>query len=763
MNDEIISRISEELKISVPQVKNTLSMLEEGNTVPFIARYRKEQTKGLDEEQILYIQKQYDYQIKLAERKENVLSLISEQGKLTDEIQKSVMECTKLSQVEDLYRPYAQKKKTRAATAIKNGLQPLADWMLALPADGSLEDEAAKYVTETVKTVKAAIQGAEDIVAESVSDNAKQRWAFKDSILKSGVLATKIKKDAKDDEKVYEMYYDRSEKISQIADHRIMAIDRAEKEKVITVSFVFDEEHLEDTAFQSLIKGQKTAVEEELKAAVKGGCERLLFPSIEREIRSDLSERAQNKSIEIFSMNLEKLLLQAPLKGRVVLGFDPGFYNGCKLAVIDETGKMLTVDKVYPFKGKGEDTDAIALAKKKVLTLINKYHVQIIAIGNGTASRESEKLCSELIHENNLDVQYAIVSEAGASVWSAQKEAREEFPDMAVEERSAVSIGRRLLDPLAELIKIDPQSIGVGQYQHDLPQKALSDRLDEVVMKSVNRTGADANTASIELLTHISGLNAGIAKEIINYRNTNGKFTNRKQLLKVKKLGPKAYEQCAGFLRITDGEEPLDETSIHPESYDAAKKVMQACGISQMGEADAQFPEDKTKDLGIDSYTLKDIEEAIRQPLRDYRDQFDGALLKSDVLQISDLHKGDSLSGTVRNVVDFGAFVDIGLHDDGLVHISHMSMNRIKHPSEIVSVGDIVTVYIYDVDEERGRVQLSLLPLDQLEQRDAQIARRRSSGDRKKYPHKNVPHKEEKKPVTMDDAMAKLMQRFGRD
>jgi uncharacterized protein len=763
MNDEIISRISEELKISVPQVKNTLSMLEEGNTVPFIARYRKEQTKGLDEEQILYIQKQYDYQIKLAERKENVLSLISEQGKLTDEIQKSVMECTKLSQVEDLYRPYAQKKKTRAATAIKNGLQPLADWMLALPADGSLEDEAAKYVTETVKTVKAAIQGAEDIVAESVSDNAKQRWAFKDSILKSGVLATKIKKDAKDDEKVYEMYYDRSEKISQIADHRIMAIDRAEKEKVITVSFVFDEEHLEDTAFQSLIKGQKTAVEEELKAAVKGGCERLLFPSIEREIRSDLSERAQNKSIEIFSMNLEKLLLQAPLKGRVVLGFDPGFYNGCKLAVIDETGKMLTVDKVYPFKGKGEDADAIALAKKKVLTLINKYHVQIIAIGNGTASRESEKLCSELIHENNLDVQYAIVSEAGASVWSAQKEAREEFPDMAVEERSAVSIGRRLLDPLAELIKIDPQSIGVGQYQHDLPQKALSDRLDEVVMKSVNRTGADANTASIELLTHISGLNAGIAKEIINYRNTNGKFTNRKQLLKVKKLGPKAYEQCAGFLRITDGEEPLDETSIHPESYDAAKKVMQACGISQMGEADAQFPEDKTKDLGIDSYTLKDIEEAIRQPLRDYRDQFDGALLKSDVLQISDLHKGDSLSGTVRNVVDFGAFVDIGLHDDGLVHISHMSMNRIKHPSEIVSVGDIVTVYIYDVDEERGRVQLSLLPLDQLEQRDAQIARRRSSGDRKKYPHKNVPHKEEKKPVTMDDAMAKLMQRFGRD
>lgn len=757
MNEEIIKRISQELKITEEQIQNTLSMLEEGNTVPFIARYRKEQTKGLDEEQILYIQKQYDYQLKLAERKEAVLKLIGDQGKLTDEIKKSVEEATKLSQVEDIYRPYAQKKKTRATTAIKLGLQPLSEWMLKSDENSNLEEEAAKYITEEVKTTKSAIQGAKDIIAEMVSDNAKQRWAFKDTILKSGVLATKIKKDAKDENKVYEMYYDRSEKISQLADHRIMAIDRAEKEKVITVSFVFDEEYLEEEAYKNLMHRNSTSVEKELKDACIDGCTRLLFPSIEREIRSELSEKAQNQSIEIFSMNLEKLLLQAPLKGRIVLGFDPGFYNGCKLAVIDETGKMLTVDKVYPFRTNKENPEAIVAAKKKVLSLIEKYHVQIIAIGNGTASRESEKLCAELIHDNHLDVQYAIVSEAGASVWSAQEAARLEFPDMAIEERSAVSIGRRLLDPLAELIKIDPQSIGVGQYQHDLPQKALTQRLDEVVMKAVNRTGADLNTASVELLTHISGLNAGIAKEIINYRNENGKFTNRKQLLKVKKLGPKAYTQCAGFLRITDGDEPLDETSIHPESYDAAREVMKACGITKLGEKDAEFPVDKTKDLGIDSYTLADIEDAIKQPLRDYRDQFDGALLKSDVLEISDLHKGDQLSGTVRNVVDFGAFVDIGLHQDGLAHISHMSMNRVSHPSEVVSVGDIITVWVYDIDEARGRVQLSLLPLDQLEQRDAQMKRKKSSKDKKKYSKKP-----EKKEMTMDDAMANLLARFGK-
>ena len=757
MNENIIQAIAAELKVQLSQVENTLSLLAEGNTVPFIARYRKEATKGLDEEQIFYIQKQYEYQQKLAERKENVLKLIEEQGKLTEEIKQSVIECTKLSQVEDIYRPYAQKKKTRATTAIKNGLQPLADWMLALPTEGSLEAEAEKYLSEAVPTVAEAIQGAKDIIAEVVSDNAKQRWAFKDTIMQAGVLQTKLKKDAVDENKVYEMYYDRSEKISQIADHRIMAIDRAEKEKVITVSFIFDDEQLKKNALKTLLKGQTTIVEDVLYEAVVDGCDRLLFPSIEREIRSELSERAQNKSIEIFSMNLEKLLLQAPLKGRIVLGFDPGFFNGCKLAVIDETGKMLTVSKIFPFSKKGED---IETSKKKLLALIQKYHVQIIAIGNGTASRESEKLVAELIHEHKLDVSYAIVSEAGASVWSAQEAARKEFPDIEVEERSAVSIGRRLLDPLAELIKIDPQSIGVGQYQHDLPQKALTERLDEVVMKSVNRTGADLNTASLELLTHISGLNSGTAQEIVNYRNENGRFTNRKQLLKVKKLGPKAFTQCAGFLRITDGDEPLDQTSIHPESYEAARKLMQACGITKLGEADITFPKEKTAELGIDEYTLEDIEEAIRQPLRDYRDQFDGALLKSDVLNISDLHVGDQLSGTVRNVVDFGAFVDIGLHEDGLVHLSHMSMKRISHPSECVAVNDIVKVWVYQIDEARNRVQLSLLPLDQLEQRDAAYRRRKAAGKHNNQrPKHNKPVKKE---VSMDDALARLKERFGK-
>ncbi|MGM9940816.1 MAG: Tex family protein [Bulleidia sp.] len=757
MSEEIIVRIAKELNITVEQVKNTLSLLQEDCTVPFIARYRKEATKGLDEEQILYIQKQYDYLQKLQERKENVLKLIAEQGKLTDEITKSVNEATKLSQVEDIYRPYAQKKKTRAATAIRLGLQPLADWMLGCPETGTPEEEATKYVTEEVKNVKEALQGAMDIIAEVVSDNAKQRWAFKDFINKSGVLKTVLKKDAKDENRVYEMYYDRSEKVSSLQDHRIMAIDRAEKEKVITVSFVYDKEHLEKQACDALLKGRTTVVQSLLELAAKDGCERLLFPSIEREIRSDLSARAQEKSIEVFSMNLEKLLLQAPLKGRIVLGFDPGFANGCKLAVIDETGKMLTTAKIYPFRGK-QTPEAIARAKAAVVKLIKDYHVQIIAIGNGTASRESEKLCAELIHENNLDVQYAIVSEAGASVWSAQEDAREEFPDLAVEERSAVSIGRRLLDPLAELIKIDPKSIGVGQYQHDLPQKQLSSRLDEVVMKAVNRTGADLNTASVDLLTHISGLNRGIAKEIVHYRDENGRFTNRKQLLNVKKLGPKAYTQCAGFLRITGGDEPLDETSIHPESYDAARALMKACGIEKLGEADAVFPQEKVKDLGIDSYTLHDIEDAIRQPLRDYRDQYDTALLKSDVLELSDLHKGDQLSGTVRNVVDFGAFIDIGLHDDGLAHISHMSMKRISHPSEVVSVGDIVNCYVYEVDETKGKVQLSLIPLADLEKRDAAYRNRKSSRGKKN----NRNRKPEKKQVTMDDAMANLLARFGK-
>ncbi len=751
MNDTIIAALAKELKIREEQVRQTLTMLQEGDTVPFIARYRKEQTGALDEEQILAIQKQYDYQLRLQERKEDVVRLIEEQGRLTEEIRQSVFACEKLSQVEDIYRPYMQKKKTRAATAVKAGLQPLADWLLALPERGDPLAEAAAYINDTVKDASAALQGARDIIAEAVSDNAHQRWDFKDTIMKSGFMVTKKKPDAADEKEVYRNYYEYRERLSTIADHRIMAIDRAEKEKVISVSFSFDEAGLKETAARALLHGKNTVAEKELRLAAEDGCDRLLFPSIEREIRSELSDRAQAASIEIFSKNLEKLLLQPPLKGRVILGFDPGYYNGCKLAVIDATGRMLTVDKVFPFRGKDADQEP---AKRKLLSLIKKYAVKIVAIGNGTASRESEQLIAELIRENSLDVSYAIVSEAGASVWSAQEAARKEFPDMPVEERSAVSIARRLLDPLAELIKIDPKSIGVGQYQHDLPQKALGERLDEAVSKCVNRTGADLNTASKELLTHISGLNAAIAGEIVSYRNENGRFTDRQQLLKVRRLGPKAFQQCAGFLRITDGAEPLDATSIHPESYADAKKLMAACGIRTLGVKDAVFPKEKTDLLGIDPYTLRDIEENIRQPLRDYREQFDGALLRSDILDISDLHVGDKLSGTVRNVVNFGAFVDIGLHDDGLVHVSRMSQRRNIDPMDVVSVGDIVDVWVHEIDTDRGRISLSLLPPEKLKERDSKPHR----GGNNPRPMVN---KSEKKGPTMEDAMAALRKRFG--
>ncbi|MBQ9037455.1 MAG: RNA-binding transcriptional accessory protein [Erysipelotrichaceae bacterium] len=765
MNNEIIQAIAKKLKITVDQVNNTLSLLEEGNTVPFIARYRKEATHNLDEEQILYIEKQYTYEVKLAERKEAVLKSIEQQGKLTDEIRASVMECTKLSQVEDVYRPYVQKKKTRAAVAIKNGLQPLADWMLSLPESGDVEKEAEKYLSEEVKSTADAIQGAKDIIAEFVSDNAQLRWEYKEYIETTGMLVTKLKKDAVDEKHVYEMYYDRKEKVSSIADHRVMAIDRAEKEKVINATFEYDVDYLVDKEVKRLLKGTPTICASQITEAVDDGLKRLLFPSVEREIRSDLSERAQNKSIEIFSLNLEKLLLQAPLKGRVVLGFDPAFRTGCKLAVLDETGKMLKIDKIYPHEPQND----VAGSRKKLLDLISTYNVKIIAIGNGTASRESEKLVADLIRDYKLDVSYAIVSEAGASVYSASDIARAEFPDLHVEERSAVSIGRRLLDPLAELIKIDPKSIGVGQYQHDLPEKALNERLDEAIMKAVNRTGADLNTASPELLTHISGLNSATAKEIVNYRNENGRFTNREQLKKVKKLGEKTFQQCAGFLRIVDGDEPLDQTSIHPESYELTRKLMKLSHVEKLGQENIEFDEKAISELGIDAYTLKDIEDAIRQPLRDYRDQFDGALLKSDVLDISNLHKGDSLSGTVRNVVDFGAFVDIGLHDDGLIHVTRLSMNPISHPSDVVSVGDIVTVYVYEVDEARGRVQLSLLPLEQLAQKEARQKEQRNRsfkkpGNKNKNNNKNnvKSEKPKKESVSMEEATRRLMERFGK-
>ena len=751
MNQDINKSIAQELKVSLKQVEATLSMLQEGNTVPFIARYRKEATGGLDEEQILYIEKQYKYQVNLAERKDAVINLIDQQGKLTEEIKNAILACDKLSQVEDLYKPYKQKKKTRAAEAIRKGLQPLADFILALQEKADLNSEAEKYLSEEVKSVEDAIQGAKDIIAENVSDNAKLRWKLKDYIYNSSSIICKLKKDGQDEKKVYEMYYDYSEKTTVMANHRVMAIDRAEKEKVIAVTFNYDFEHVTEETYNTYLQGKTSTLETTLHEAIEDGLSRLLLPSIENEIRADLSDRAHKASIEVFSNNLEKLLSQPPLLGRTVLGFDPGFYNGCKLAVVDETGKMLTVEKVYPFRKEGE----IDKSKEKLLQLINQYKVKTIAIGNGTASRESEKLCSELIKDNNLDVTYCLVSEAGASVWSAQDDARKEFPDLQVEERSAVSIARRLLDPLAELIKIDPKSIGVGQYQHDLPENELSERLDEATMKVVNRVGADLNTASAELLKNISGLNAGIAKEIINYRNTNGKFTNRKQLLDVKKLGEKAFTQCAGFLRIKDGDEPLDATSIHPESYEQAKQIMKVSNITKLGSADIEFNFEQINKLGIDEYTLKDVMDAIKTPLRDYRDQFEGAILKSNILELKDLKVGDELSGTVRNVVDFGAFIDIGLHEDGLVHISRMSNKRVNTPLDVVSVNDIVKVYVYEIDEAKNRVQLSLLSPAELAKRDAD---NKAFKSRKKAYNKPYHKKEE---INEEEAMAKLLERFG--
>lgn len=706
--EQLIEPIAQEMHVSVEQVKNTLELLEMGNTVPFIARYRKEVTKGLDEEQIYFIEKEYNYQQNLQKRKEDVLRIIETQGKLTDEIKNQVNACLKLSEVEDLYRPYQQKRKTRAAEAIKKGLEPLALWIMGCPKTGSVEMEAQKYLSEQVKTIEEALQGAKDIIAEKVSDDAKLRWKIKDSILHYGWIRTKEKKNHSDEKKVYQMYYDRKEKLSNVAMHRVMAIDRAENEKVITVSMEYDEQYLINYAVRKVCRNRMTFVQNLIEEAIQDGLKRLAFPAVEREIRNELSDQAQAKSIEIFSMNVERLLLQPPLKGRMVLGVDPAFRTGCKLAVVDSTGKMIAISVIYPHSGNHQRKEA----EKELVRIIREYKIEILSIGNGTASRETESFVAEVIRENGLNVSYTLVSEAGASVYSASELARKEFPDLHVEQRSAVSIARRLLDPLSELIKIDPKSIGVGQYQHDLPKKELNDRLDFVVSKAVNRVGVDVNTASVELLMHISGLNKATAQSIVDERNEKGRFTDRKQLKDVKKLGAKSFQQAAGFLRITEGNEILDETSIHPESYKAAKKLMQELHIQALGE-EFQYDESQKSALcekcGIDEYTFDDILDSLKQPKRDYREQYDGPMLRSDILELKDLKVGEKLEGVVRNVVDFGAFVDIGLHDDGLIHISKMSKERISHPSELLEVGDIVTVWVSNIDEERQKVQLSLI------------------------------------------------------
>lgn len=704
--EHLILPIADTLKVEVVQIKNTLKLLEEGNTVPFIARYRKEMTKGLDEEQILYIQKQYEYQVNLEKRKDDVLRIIETQGKLTEEIKKEVLECTKLSQVEDIYRPYQQKRKTRATDAIAKGLEPLTDWIMKCPKFGSLEDEANKYINDLVLTVEEAIAGAKDILAERISDNAKLRWKVQESCYRFGKLVTKEKKKHGDEGKIYKMYYDHIERLGNVASHRIMAIDRAEKEKVITVSLDFDANYLIKYAIRGVTRDKETICQTVIEEAVTDGCKRLLFPSVEREIRNELSDKAQKQSIEIFSMNVEKLLLQPPLMGKTVLGFDPAFRTGCKLAVLDNTGKLLKIAVVYPHAPVNKKDEA----EKTLLALFKEFPIEIVAIGNGTASRESESFVADVISKNKLNIQYTLVSEAGASVYSASELARNEFPDLHVEQRSAVSIGRRILDPLSELIKIDPKSIGVGQYQHDLPQKQLTERLDFAILKSVNRVGVDINTASMELLMHVSGLNKANAKAIVEYRNQHGRFNSRENIKEIRKMGDKTFQQCAGFLRIHGGINPLDQTGIHPESYEIAKKIMKKCNIENLGQIDDLHLDiaETTSELHVDEYTLSDIVDSIQQPLRDYREKYDGPLLRKDVLELEDLHKGDELEGVVRNVVDFGAFVDIGLHEDGLVHISKMSKARVSHPSEVLAIGDIVKVWVSNIDQERNKVQLSL-------------------------------------------------------
>ena len=710
--EKLILPIAKTLNISVSQVKNTLELLADGNTIPFIARYRKEVTKDLDEEQIRYIDEQYQYQKNLAKRKEDVKRLIETQGKLTPELSEQIDACETLSLVDDIYRPYQQKRKTRATDAIAKGLKPLAEWILTCPTSGDINEEANKFLNDKVESIEDAIQGAKDIIAEMVSDEADLRKRIREYINSEAKIMVKLKKDAVDEEKTYRVYYNYSEKCSTLAPHRIMAINRGEREKILDVSMDYNRERFAKYQYTILTNGKETIVGTLIDEAIRDGLKRLVYPSIEREIRSNLTDMAQEKSIDVFSSNLERLLSQAPMKGSIILGLDPAYRTGCKLAVIDHTGKLLHIDVIFPHPPVNKKADATI----KLITLLKKYNVNIIAIGNGTASRESEAFVAEILQTNpDIQARYAIVSEAGASVYSAGDLAREEFPDLHVEERSAVSIARRLLDPLSELIKIDPKSIGVGQYQHDLAPARLQERLDFAVVKSVNRVGADVNTASEELLRHIAGLNKNVAKSIVSFRNENGLFKSRAQLNKVKGLGAKAYQQAAGFLRIPEAKDELDSTGIHPESYDLARSIMRELGIKSLHDENRTIalstanPESIANRLNSDIYTVKDILSILLTPFRDYRERFDGPLLHSDIVKIEDLKVGITLEGTVRNVTDFGAFVDIGLKNDGLVHISKLSKDRISSPYEKVAVGDIVSVKVIEIDLERNKVALSML------------------------------------------------------
>ncbi len=712
MNQDIILETAQKLAIKKEQVENVLSLLEEGATVPFIARYRKERTGGLDEDQIREISQIYEYSVNLLKRKEDVIRLIEEKGMMNDELKKNIMKAEKLSEVEDYYRPYKEKKKTKATAAKAKGLEPLAKAIMKLPRNGDLHLLAKPYINDDVKTTEEALAGASDIIAENIADEVDYRKYTHKEIFNYGFIETKVKKNAKDEKHTYEKYYEYREKVKYIANHRILAINRAEKEKVINVSFDYNEDFCTNYILKKVLNCKHTAYEDFLKAAVEDAFKRLIAPSVEREVRNELTERAHTASLKVFSLNLEHLLMQPPMKDMYVLGLDPAFRTGCKLAALDPTGKVLAIGKAFitiPKKDYSKD-------EKVILDMINKYHIQLISIGNGTASRESEAFIAKMIKKYHLNVKYVIVSEAGASVYSASKLAQEEFPDYHVEERSAVSIGRRLQDPLAELVKIEPKAISVGQYQHDMNQKQLGEQLDFVVEKVVNQVGVNINTASPSLLQYVSGLSKTTAKNIVAYREENGPFTNRKEIKNVSKLGPKSYEQSVGFLRILNGQNIFDETPIHPDNYDDAAKLLDYIGLkkedlgtSAMKEALADFNMEKAcVDLGLDHYLVEDLCAAFVSPHRTPRDDYAAPVLKSDVLSMEDLKVGMKLQGTVRNVVDFGAFVDIGLHEDGLVHRSKMNHGRIRHPLDVVSVGDVVDVWVVDVDLKKQRVSLSM-------------------------------------------------------
>lgn len=717
MNEIIIREIANDLGVSEKQVVTVLELLSEGNTIPFIARYRKEATGALDEESIRKINEVYEYQVNLLKRKEDVIRLIDEKGLLTDELKNSILNCSKLVEVEDLYRPYKEKKKTKATEAIALGLEPLAKMIMSFPVTGSLDDISKKFVKDDL-SVEKCIEGAKYIIAEWISDNAGYRKWIRSYFYKNGIISsTKKKGDDIDPNKTYEMYYSYQEPIKYIKPHRILALNRGENEKVLSVSVDVDKEKIISYLEKKLIKNDKSFVVDIVKEAILDSYKRLIEPSIVREIRSDLTEVGEEAAIDNFGKNLEALLLTPPLKEKVVLAFDPGFVNGCKLAVVDKNGKYLDSTVIKPFLN-GNTEERIRLSMEVVVQLIKKYNVSIIAIGNGTASRESEKFCADMIKKYNLDCKYVIVSEAGASIYSASPIAIEEFPDLAVEKRSAVSIGRRIQDPLAELVKIPPDGIGVGLYQHDVSQKKLASSLDFVVEKCVNSVGVNINTASPSLLKYVSGITKKSSEKIIEYREKIGKITSREEIKKKKLLSDKAYLQAIGFLRVVDGDNILDSTAIHPESYDVALKILDDLGCSRdmIGKSDLikkldniNLEEYKDK-IGTDIYTLEDVILSLKKPNLDPRDEMPQPLLKSDILDIKDLTVGMKLQGTVRNVVDFGAFIDIGLHNDGLAHISKLTTKYIKHPSEVVSVGDIVDCYVDDISLEKGKVSLSLLP-----------------------------------------------------